>query len=520
MIAAAMVALALAAGGVVWTSAVERWIGQELRSLAAAHLNPTFDFDVLSYIFPRTIRLRGVRFAIPDPASPTEAVEILATDSLTLVLSRIPRPNTPFRMQQLDLVRPTLRLVRIRPSGESGGLLGFSDLVKRGPESAAPPTPPPVRLSDRFQVRSVSIRGARVQYDPRDGGAASMLLDGLAAELSLQPSDTGAYGVGFSLDHHPVFQLALRGKLLVDDKRLEIETLSSALQLAREHDHYLTPALQTLLAERDVTGSLTLAATGTFDVDDADSSHLEAEIEVRDARYAAGDYELALDHVGSRISTAGGAVTIEELAIDAFGGHARLAGRFELGDDKTGVLRFEGADLQIGDLVRRADGDRAVPPFAGRLGFSGTLRGPFADIGRRAEGQGRLTLREARLGRLPVLSSIDEALDRAAEALMKRERTGHDVLSLEFSFDGDRARIGKLRMNSRWYGLRGHGDAYFDARLDLAVDGGPVQRVENELGAVGDVLGEITETLVRARVTGTLKEPRIGIEVLRKPLRP
>ena len=53
---------------------------------------------------------------------------------------------------------------------------------------------------------------------------------------------------------------------------------------------------------------------------------------------------------------------------------------------------------------------------------------------------------------------------------MKRERIGHDELSLEFSLDGDRACV-ELRMNSRRYGLRGYGDVYFDSRLDLAVDG-------------------------------------------------
>jgi hypothetical protein len=71
-------------------------------------------------------------------------------------------------------------------------------------------------------------------------------------------------------------------------------------------------------------------------------------------------------------------------------------------------------------------------------------------------------------------------------------------------------------MNSRWYGLRGHGDIYLDSRLDLVVEGGPVQKLENELGEVGDVLGEITETLIRARVTGTVGKPKIGIEVLRQ----
>jgi hypothetical protein len=42
--------------------------------------------------------------------------------------------------------------------------------------------------------------------------------------------------------------------------------------------------------------------------------------------------------------------------------------------------------------------------------------------------------------------------------------------------------------------------------------------LENELGAMGKVLGEITETLLRAKVGGTLSEPKIGIEVLRQPL--
>jgi hypothetical protein len=179
-------------------------------------------------------------------------------------------------------------------------------------------------------------------------------------------------------------------------------------------------------------------------------------------------------------------------------------------------LRFEGADLQIGGLLRGAEALLGVPAFSGLLDFSGTLSGPLAEIDRSARGQGRLSLRKARLALLPTLSTIDEAIDPLAEEAMKRERKGHDVLSLGFSFAGDRTRIERLRMNSRWYGLRGYGDVRFDSRLDLAVEGGPVQRLENELGAAGDVLGEITETLLRARVTGDLGEPKVAVEVLRR----
>jgi hypothetical protein len=518
IIAVSVAILVLVVTAAVWVVAVEHWIAQELRVLAAARLNPIFAFDDLSYRFPSTITLRGIRLTSPDPEGPSEAVEILAIDSLTLALADIPLPNRPFRMQQLDLAGPTLRLVRI-PAGEaSGSLLGYSDLLKEESKPAAHPARSPARFSELFQMRSVAIRGGRAQYDPRDGSAATMLVEGITAKLLLQPSDAGAYGIEFSLDHPPVFTLALRGKLLADEERLEVAALSSTLQLARKQDHYLTPALQKLLAGRDITGRLTLEATGMFDLRDAASSHLQAELELRDASFAAGDYRLALDHVGARISATGKTVSIEEFGIDAFGGHAKLAGTFELDDSLTAALSFEGTNLQIGDSLRGVAKPQGVPSFSGLLGFSGTLRGPLADIDQRAQGRGRVSLRKARLVRLPVLSTIDEALDRAAEAAMKKERTGHDVLSLDFSLDGDRARIGKLRMNSRWYGLRGHGDVYFDSRLDLAVEGGPIQKLENELDEVGNVLGEITETLVRARVTGTLDKPKIGIEVLRLPV--
>ncbi len=519
IIAVSVAILVLAVAAAVWIGAVERWIAHELRALAADHLNPTFTFDDLSYRFPSTVTLRGVRLTSPDPEAASRPIEILAIDSLTLTLSDIPRPNRPFRMRRLDLAGPTLRLVRINVVDEPNDLLGYSDLLKEESGPAARPARPPAKLSERFQVRAVSIQGGRAEYDPRDGGAALMLIDGIVAKLLLQPEDAGTYGIDFSLDHQPVFTVALRGKLLADEERLEVSALSSTLQLAREQHHYLTPAMQKLLAKYDITGRLTLEAKGMLALDDDASSRLEADLELKDASYAAGDYGLALDHIASRISATARTVTIEKFAIDAIGGHAEIGGTFELDDSLTGALSFEGADLQIGDLLRGADDPQGVPSFSGLLGFSGTLRGPFADIDRRAQGKGRLSLQQARLGRLPALSTIDEALDRAAEAAMKREHTGHDALSLEFSLDGDHAGIEKLRMNSRWYGLRGHGDVYFDSRLDLAVDGGPVQRVENELGAVGDVLGEITETLLRARVTGTLDEPKVGIEVLRHPLR-
>ena len=499
----------------VWIGAVERWIGQELRALAAAHLEPSFDFDDLSYRFPSTVTLRGVVLTSPDAEAKAGSVDILAVKSLTLSLSEIPWPKRPFRMQRLDLSVPTVRLVRI---DSTSGLLGYSNLLKDKSEPAAPSARPPPKLSELFQVRSVSIGDGRIGYDSRDGDAALMLIDGIDATLSIQPGDAGSYDLDFLLDHDPVSKIAVKGKLLADDKRLEVAALSASLDLARENDHYLTPDIQKFLAARAITGRLKFDASGTFDLSDPASSNLKAALDFSDATFAAGDYRLALDRVDIRISTKAAVATIEKFEIAALAGHATVGGTLDLDESLTSALTFGGTDLQIGDLHRGPEDPKGEPRFSGLLGFSGTFLGPLAEADERARGSGQLTLRKARLARLPVLSTIDTALDATAEALMKREHTGHDSLSVGFAFEEDRAHIERLRMNSRWYGLRGHGDVFFDSRLDLAVDGGPIERLENELGAAGDLLGEITETILRARVTGTLGAPKVGIEVLRHSL--
>jgi len=513
VIAVSVALLLLAVAAAVWVGAVENWIGQQLRNLAAAHLVPSFDFDDLSYAFPTSITLHGARLTSPDPEAPDRPVGILTVDSLNLVLTEIPRPDRPFRMEQIALARPTLHLVLIPEADARDELLGFSGLFVKDAQHAVRPE---VKLSDVFQVRVVTIEGGRARFDPRDGTETIMLIDGITSKLLLQPDDAGRYGLDFSLDHHPVLALRSKGTLLADDHRLEVDSLSATLELGREQDHYLTPPVQKIVTANDITGRLSIAASGTIPLDDGASRRFKAHFELKDASFTAGDYQPVLDRVDCRISAADGAVTIDEFGVDALGGHVEVDGGFEFDESPSGSIRLHGADLQIAKLLRKADGPGGLPRFSGLLDFSGTIEGPLATLDQHARGHGRLSLRKARVGRLPTLSTIDEALDHAAEEAMKKERMGHDELSLVFALDGDHARIEKLRMNSRWFGLRGHGGVAFDSQIDMAVTGGPLQRIENELGALGDVLGEISETILRARVTGTLDEPKVGIEVFRQ----
>ena len=92
--------------------------------------------------------------------------------------------------------------------------------------------------------------------------AVIMLIEGIVAKLRIQPSDAAAYGIEISIDHHPTLGLALRLWLLADDRRLEVDTLSSSLQLGPEQDHYLTPPMQKLLTELDINGPRSVRRRG------------------------------------------------------------------------------------------------------------------------------------------------------------------------------------------------------------------------------------------------------------------
>lgn len=519
-IVAAALALALALAAMFWVRAVERWIAHELEAAAAMHLTPAFAFRTLSYSFPRTITLRDVRLASPDPDHPNRSIDILSVDSITVELAEIPRPDQPFRMQRLELTRPRIDLVRLPVEGAADDLLGWSDLARSEPDAAAQAAHAPEKLSAIFEARTLTVEGASVRVASLDALAPVMLLDGIGATLKLQAGGDGAYGLDFALAHSPALSMQLKGRYLADDERLSIESLTATAQVAREQDRFLTPALQQMIRERDISGALRVTANGALDFETPAASDLHARLELSGAHYAAGDFGVAIDRVAARVRLKGQTLIVEHLEVDASSGQAEATGELGLEASSPGRFEFHGTDLQLERLLHGAGPSVAKPRYTGRLDFKGGVHGRFSGLDPAVEGHGRLSLRNAKLARVPLLAEIDEALDRAAEAAMLRQKVGHDSLSLEYTLDDGSIVLKKIRMNSRWYGLRGHGRIDTDARLDLDVDAGPVERVENDLPVLGDALGEISETLLRAHVTGTFMKPKIQIEILRHPARP
>ena len=59
--------------------------------------------------------------------------------------------------------------------------------------------------------------------------------------------------------------------------------------------------------------------------------------------------------------------------------------------------------------------------------------------------------------------------------------------------------------------VRGGGVIGFDDSLNLILNGGPLERLQESLGMVGRAFGHVTDRIVRYHVTGTTEHPVVRI---------
>ena len=82
----------------------------------------------------------------------------------------------------------------------------------------------------------------------------------------------------------------------------------------------------------------------------------------------------------------------------------------------------------------------------------------------------------------------------------------------------DRVTIDKLAIQSKFVAVRGAGDIHFDGRLDLKVNAGVVEKGEELLGRLGDVLGVLTDLFLPYEISGTWTKPIVTPDPLGVPL--
>ncbi len=514
------VVLAACAVCLVWTlkqrgtvtalgEGLQDYLGRQVVGIVNAYLHPQLGFSTVRYDAPGTLVLTGVTLTAPD------GTRVLELERMTLTLAEVPRLGQPIMVERVELESPTVRLVR-GPVGADGerGWLGLDPMVKAVPGRDGA-VAPEFRLSNVLRLRHVALRDASVVYDEGDG-TPPMVLRGIETALDLVPDEErgegGWYAVQADTRVGPTAHLELACQVSLDSLVAEIERLVLTAAVAPETMEALPPQVQSLLMERDARGVLEVRAWGRADLNDPFAGPLTAQMTLREFNIAAGRMRLPIDEARAEATVREGVGTLAAFEAVLLDGQAQATGTAQLRDAAMpAALRWTADRLDLNTLLRSQE-DRADARLAGRLRGEGTVTLSLDALAESIGGAGSINVENGRLLMVPGITQLADAMNIARGARDSRESNHRASASFDLTPSGINVTASEVVTN--FLAARGTGTVGYDGTLDLAVNAGPLERVQSLLGRVGEAIGSVTDRLMKYLVRGTVEEPRVTVAPL------
>jgi hypothetical protein len=514
MIGAAVGLVALLAGIVVFfiggtrSAAGQQWIAAQLSAVAGYYLNPRLSLGALHYQYPLTAVAEELRLVADDPARPGATVNIFVAKRVTLEMAEIPRRGRPLRIQKLILDHPEFRAVA--RSQNDSSLVGYSHLLKGQPAAVQPE----VKLSDVFEIRLIQVVDGLMVYDPRTLGAEPMAIDQINLRLDAAPAtggQTGWYSMAMNLDRKPVLATRFAGRINIDTMVVDMQPLRVVLRLGRGQDHYLPPQIQAILKEHELSGELVVEVSGSVHTSDWRASSLKAQATLTGGHFATGDHQIPVDRLEVLWTMAERRGTLEKVDSDLLGGRGEGTGQVALDAAMDGRFDLRLTNIRLEQSLR--NGAATEGSYKGAISGQIGWHGPLTEAMTQSCGGGTIRIEDGHLAQLPILSDLLALVSKAMKTAGMGSARASDTADLAFTFEGNRVNFSRTNVVTTLAALRGHGDIYFDTRLDMLFNAGPVEKIESMLGKVGALVGKMTDQVSAYALTGTLKDPKVGLDV-------
>jgi hypothetical protein len=324
-----------------------------------------------------------------------------------------------------------------------------------------------------------------------------------------------------------------------------MDSLQLNIELGERQYGNLPGPIQQWLKEHEMTGTLQVAASGRLPLGDAGAGDLAAMLTMEKLHFVAGEYKGEAEKVSGKLSIKDRRLVLDPLDADTLKGKIHLAADIALADPFDGRIHLTAKDILLEETLRAsAGGGGGDPKYKGAVNTEVTLTGPMNKILTRAGGGGSLTLRNGRLVRLRLIADIGQALAQKINSILSIEKqrpADTDSADLEFQFIGDKVHFTKIFAQTPTFAVNGYGDIGFDKRLDLMLNGGPIEKLQsvmdtdrgsggsgnqvvdavgNVLHAVGrgatDLAAGVASQVATILVSGTTDEPKVSVEPFRK----
>lgn len=528
--------------GMAGTSSLERWIGEQVKSIASSYLNPRVEFDDLDYQRPYTVVLKKFRLTVDDPDNSGQTLDVIHVDKLRLELAEIPKEGQPIRIKKLILDHPKINAISARSDGK---FIGFQNMLKERKEVGTKSVPEEApRFSDVFQIVLLQIIEGQMVYESRGSGRPPMILDAINSRMDVEKDDKGWYKLAATLDRKPVCGLRASGRLDLDHLVLALDSLKLDIELGEQQYGKLPGQTRQMLREHEVTGMLKVTASGRVPLGDPVSCDLTATLSMEKAHFVAGEYKGEAENVSGKLLLRDRRAVLDYLDADTLKGKVHLTANVGLVDPFEGRVYLTARGILIEETLRATSGGgegEGKPKYKGAMDTEVTLTGPMDKILTRSGGGGWLKLRNGRLSGLRVIDDIGQALAQNIKSIFsdeKETRPDTDAADLEFRFMGDRIHFTNILAQTSTFAVRGLGDVWFDKRLALLLNGGRPEafRLVTEggdgggdqvLDAIGDVLRGVRRgaddigtailgQVATVVVSGTIDQPEIRVEAFQK----
>ncbi len=474
------------------------YVGSQILGIVNSRLEPQLAFGDVTFEPPATARFTGITLTEPG------GEVILRAAGFTVSLASPPARGRPIQIERLTLSDGVVRLI----GDGQDGLIGFSRMTKAAPDAGehTDDDAPSYRLSDVLVLRHVELDNISIEYR-ENRNAEPIRLDHIAAGMDIHPAGPGWYTADLTSGRSPGFTLGISGRVNLDTLDVEAESLTASIDAAPETISTLPEPLASLLEQAEIRGRLDATGSARFNARDPAAGSARVSIRGQSLHAAADAYRIPIRSLAIDADLESGVLRIEPIHAVLLGGE--LSGRAEVRLAETGAPVEASCDLRNIDL-REALRARDDPEIAGILTASVHARTTLAEPRASLAGGGEAALTDARLIMLPGLTQLSNLVSGVGINTGAANQRG----SAEFTLGPAGATITRSEVVTNTLAARATGTIGFDHSLDLRVNAGPLEKLQNMLGKVGNLLGSITDRLVKYTIKGTIENPEVGVAPL------
>jgi hypothetical protein len=265
--------------------------------------------------------------------------------------------------------------------------------------------------------------------------------------------------------------------------------------------------MQRFVRDHDMHGELALGISGILSLTGAAESALTTQLLLRDALVAFGDYILPVHSLETTARLERRAIHIDSLVVGSLGGTLQITGLLEPARSWAMDLNVDAQGLRIEESLRPAsDGP---PKYAGRVDLGGQVTGELTNLPHTVGGAGRLNITEGRLINDPIFGGLVRTVSGGTV-----DAAGNDRAESDLELVPGELRFRGIRMASGTIAARGDGELRFDGEVDFRFNAGQLERAQSLLGPLGEIMGKLTDKLVKYHVTGPVTEPTFTVKPL------